>query len=188
MRTENGTALKEWAAVCLALAEGRQSLLVRKGGIAEGPDGFRMEHDEFWLFPTQFHQSSDQLSPEGVTLLERRQLSLPPAGSLWLDSYAIVRSVAFVRDEHRLAELDGWHVISDQVIRQRFHYRRPGLYVAAVEVFCRPDPFQVPDEPRYAGCHSWVDLAEALPTSGMQIVAPVRPFESAMQLVESLRE
>ena len=30
-------AFKEWAGVCAALAEGRQSLIVRKGGIAEGP-------------------------------------------------------------------------------------------------------------------------------------------------------
>ena len=28
-------AFKEWAAVCRALASGRQSLIIRKGGIAE---------------------------------------------------------------------------------------------------------------------------------------------------------
>ena len=70
MRTENSIALKEWAAVCLALSDGRQSLLLRKGGIAEGRGGFRMEHDEFWLFPTQFHQSPEQLTPGTSDLLD----------------------------------------------------------------------------------------------------------------------
>src|SRR6187397_2303829 len=110
MQSENAIALKEWAAVCLALAEGRQSLLVRKGGIAEGSGGFRMEHEEFWLFPTQFHQSPDQLSSDGAELLGRVQKLAPPPGQLLIDCYAVVKSVAFVQDEARLTDLDGWHV------------------------------------------------------------------------------
>ena len=51
-------ALKEWAAVCEALAAGRQTILLRKGGIAEGPGGFRPEHSEFWLLPTWFHAAA----------------------------------------------------------------------------------------------------------------------------------
>jgi hypothetical protein len=186
MQTENSIALKEWAAVCLALAEGRQSLLVRKGGIAEGAGGFRMEHDEFWLYPTQFHQSPDQLTPDGAELLSRAQSSAPPAGRLLIDCYAVVKAVAFVEDEGRLAELAGWHVMSDEVVRQRFHYRRPGLFVAAVEVF-RRSPVEVPDEPRYAGCHSWVDLSEPVSTGGLVVVSPLRQAGSAVELVESLR-
>jgi hypothetical protein len=56
LQHENRFAFKEWAAVCTALAAGKQSLIVRKGGIHEGRDGFRVEHGEFWLYPTQFHQ------------------------------------------------------------------------------------------------------------------------------------
>lgn len=185
MQTENAIALKEWAAVCLALAEGRQSLLVRKGGIAEGSGGFLMEHDEFWLFPTQFHQSPDQLSAEAAAFLSRVQSSAPSPGRLLIDCYAVVKSVAFVQDEARLADLDGWHVMSAEVVQQRFHYRRPGLFVAAVEVFRRP-VVEVADEPRFAGCHSWVDLSRALPTSGLSPIRPDRPLKSAIELVDSL--
>ena len=187
MQSENSIALKEWATVCLALAEGRQSLLVRKGGIAEGSGGFRMEHDEFWLFPTQFHQSPDQLTSEGASLLNRAQASAPPPGRLLIDCYAAVKSVAFVQDEGRLAELDGWHVMSEEVVRQRFHYRRPGLFVAAVEVFRRP-VVEVADEPRYAGCHSWVDLSQPVPAAGLTAVSPMRPLDHAVELVKSLGE
>jgi hypothetical protein len=184
MQSENAIALKEWAAVCLALAEGRQSLLVRKGGIAEGSGGFRMEHDEFWLLPTQFHQSPDQLATDGAALLSRVQP--PPPGRLVIDCYAIVRAVAFVEDESRLADLEGWHVMSAEIVHQRFHYRRPGLFVTAAEVFRRP-AVELADDPRYAGCHSWVDLSEPVSTAGLSAVPPQRPLESAMALVESLR-
>lgn len=47
---------KEWALVCEALGNGTQSIILRKGGIAEGRDGFRFKHDEFLLFPTLFHE------------------------------------------------------------------------------------------------------------------------------------
>ncbi|OAI56643.1 hypothetical protein AYO47_02035 [Planctomyces sp. SCGC AG-212-M04] len=186
MQTENSIALKEWAAVCLALAEGRQSLFVRKGGIAEGSGGFRMEHDEFWLFPTQFHQSPDQLGSAGAELLSRVQTQAPPPGRLRINCYAVVKSVAFVQDEARLAELEGWHVMSAEVVRQRFHYRRPGLFVAAVEVF-QGAAVEVSDEPRYAGCHSWVDLSQAISTAKLTAVSPAQPIQKAVELVDSLR-
>nr|MBA2585996.1 DUF1802 family protein [Chthoniobacterales bacterium] len=47
---------KEWAIVCAALGGGQQSIILRKGGIAEGRDGFRFQHREFFLFPTAFHE------------------------------------------------------------------------------------------------------------------------------------
>lgn len=186
MLAENSTALKEWAAVCAALAEGRQSLIVRKGGIAEGPGGFRIEHAEFWLFPTQFHQSPDQLTPDGAELLPRVRASAPAAGRLLIDCYAVVKAVAFIDDEARLAELAGWHVMADDVVRQRFHYRRPGLFVAAVEVFRRPRPVELNDAARYAGCHSWVDLEVSLATADLRPVDPKTPLSSAVGLVEGL--
>src|SRR3982751_3462271 len=47
---------KEWAVVCEALGQGRQSVILRKGGIAEGQEGFSFKHSEFFLFPTWFHE------------------------------------------------------------------------------------------------------------------------------------
>ena len=47
---------KEWALVCEALGRGEQSILLRKGGIAEGRSGFGFRHDEFFLLPTFFHE------------------------------------------------------------------------------------------------------------------------------------
>jgi hypothetical protein len=50
---------KEWALVCEALGSGRQSVIIRKGGVAEGRDGFAFRHREFFLFPTYFHEQLD---------------------------------------------------------------------------------------------------------------------------------
>ena len=59
---------KEWALVCRAMGEGRQTVIIRKGGIAEGRDGFAFRYREFFLFPTFFHEQLDRvcLSPGAV--------------------------------------------------------------------------------------------------------------------------
>ena len=57
-------AFKEWAVICQALADGKQALILRKGGIAEAGDDFQVEHTRFWLFPTFVHQQRDGIKPE----------------------------------------------------------------------------------------------------------------------------
>ena len=61
---------KEWALVCDALADGRQSIILRKGGIAEGRNGFAFRHPEFFLFPTSFHAQVDKIRSPGVSISE----------------------------------------------------------------------------------------------------------------------
>ena len=47
-------AFKEWALVCEALGSGEQSVILRKGGIAEGKSGFGFDYNEFYLFPVSY--------------------------------------------------------------------------------------------------------------------------------------
>ena len=44
--------LKEWATVVKALELGKQTVILRKGGILETASGFNIESKEFLLFPT----------------------------------------------------------------------------------------------------------------------------------------
>ena len=53
-------AFKEWAIVCDSIARGETSLIFRKGGIAEGRDGFQFKHQSFFLFPTYFHEQIER--------------------------------------------------------------------------------------------------------------------------------
>ncbi|MBI3863445.1 MAG: DUF1802 family protein [Planctomycetia bacterium] len=177
MLPANNIAFKEWAAICEALGAGRQALIIRKGGIHEGRDGFRVAHGEFWLFPTYVHEASTGLEPDGEPFLAQAEATRPAAGTLQLAHYAVVTDVFEVHDERRLAQLAGQHVWSPQTIGERFHYRRPGLYVLGVRAFvCRPVHI-VPDSPHFTGCRSWVDLPDALSTTSLDPVLSDKEFE-----------
>lgn len=159
-------ALKEWASIVRALLAGRQTVLLRKGGIEEGPGGFRPEHGAFWLYPTQFHQQS-----QGVTeAVEGPELEEPEPGQVVLPGLAVVTGWRFVEDEAGLAEYRGEHLWTDETVRQRFHYRKPGLWAIRVGVYEATPARVVEERPEFAGCKSWVELGRELGTEGLEPV------------------
>jgi hypothetical protein len=181
----NCIALKEWAAVCAALDAGRQCLLLRTGGIDEGPAGFRIDHGEFWLFPTRFHQQPGELIPAAEEFLQQSRLAIPTPGTVSLQLYGVVHEVARIDDEAVLQNLDGLHVWSEETIRQRFHYRRPGLFAVTLRVYRRPLPLEISDTEQFAGCRSWVDLAERYFTHGLSPVLSDADFQKAATAVRT---
>jgi hypothetical protein len=170
-------ALKEWAVVCLALAEGRQALLLRKGGIAEDSGQFQVEHRRFWLFPTYVHQQKDGIVPEAVPLLEQAEAERPPQDIVRLTHFAETVESYHVSDLAAVEKLAGLHIWSPQTVRARFEYRRPGLHVLLVRVYRVPQAFELADTPEYAGCRSWVELERALPMDGATPVLTEEAFE-----------
>src|SRR5436309_2945178 len=90
-------AFKEWAVFCRALAEGRQALILRKGGIAEAGGQFNPEHNRFWLYPTYAHEKPEGIKPDAVELFHAAEADRPPAGTLRLSHYAEVHGVYCVR-------------------------------------------------------------------------------------------
>ncbi len=185
MQPETRFAFKEWAVVCAALASGRQTLILRKGGIHEGRDGFRVEHREFWLFPTGFHQQRDEIIPDAWPLLDELQSRGEPRGHQ-LDLYAVVEDVQQVLDRSAVARLSGRHVWSESTVEQRFHYRSPGLFALTVRVYRRPTPFEIADSPHFAGCKSWVDLPAELSTSALQPVLDDSTFDRQRREIQQL--
>ena len=68
---------QEWALVCEALGSGEQCILIRKGGIAEGRNGFGFRHTEFFLFPTFYHEQVGKIRLAGAQIPDRHvQLAL----------------------------------------------------------------------------------------------------------------
>jgi hypothetical protein len=183
MLPANRWAFKEWAAICAALDAGEQSLILRKGGIHEGRAGFRVDHDEFWLFPTQFHQEPDQLSPEGAPWLDVSRQQIPPPGQLRLANYVCVEQVLELTAADQLPRLAGLHHWSDETVDQRFHYKHPGLFALVVRVYRLPEPLLIPDSPHFGGCRSWVDLPQALPTNGLTPVLNDSDHATAVQRI-----
>src|ERR1043166_5425358 len=83
-------AFKEWAIVADALATGRQIIILRKGGISEGPGGFKIEHPEFLLFPTLFHQQRESVIPQAQQRYDQIQPAFPAPGTLRLECFCRV--------------------------------------------------------------------------------------------------
>ncbi len=185
MQPETDFAFKEWAVVCAALATGRQTIILRKGGIHEGREGFRVEHREFWLFPTGFHQQRDEVISEAWPLLDEVQSRGQPSG-IALDLFAVVEAAHHILDRTALARLSGRHVWSEATVEQRFQYRTPGLFALVVRVFRQPAPFVIPDSPHFAGCKSWVVLPMPLPTTGLQPVLDNATFDCHRNQIQEL--
>src|SRR5215212_8535843 len=113
-------ALKEWAAVCSALEEGRQIILLRKGGILEAIGGFELEHPQFFLFPTYVHQNAQMVKEEERGRLV--QMKEEPA-EITISSAAMVTDILRVTDRGQMDRLEGEHIWTAPLIDMRFNYR-----------------------------------------------------------------
>ena len=179
-------ALKEWAIVCKALAEGRQTLLIRKGGIEEIKDGFQVVHRDFWLFPTYIHQKPADLIPAAQPEFAAVQAAQPPPGTLQLQLFATVTDAVQVVELDRLRALEGCHILSWDCVASRFQYRnRPGVHVLTLRVYRRPAPTELPLASWYDGCVSWVELDQSVETAGCVPVLPDGEFASRAADVRS---
>jgi hypothetical protein len=180
-----GIAFKEWESVCAALLSGRQTIIVRKGGISEGtaPGVFVPDHSEFWLYPTRVHQA-EQGVREGLV---RDVLSRARAreGCVLLEALIRVEFTAFVQNEQLLPALEDHHILTADTMRKRFHYRKPGLWVLGVRAWRREPGFEVRVTAEHAGCKTWVNLEEPLSTNG---VLPVLDDEAWAERRQALHD
>jgi hypothetical protein len=148
---------KEWALVCDALGRGEQSLILRKGGIAEGRAGFRFQHEDFLLLPTLFHEQAAQLKVAPDIALPTRQ----EGDDLQVNLRAVAEWAVDVTDLETLHRLEPFHLWRDELVQERFHYKDDlRLSVAFVRIYRLSRPFTFPDSPKYGGCRSWVTLPE----------------------------
>lgn len=182
--TDCAVAFKEWAGVCAAIADGRQSLILRKGGIAEGPGGFRPEHPAFWLYPTHLHEAQQGLRDGAV----EPPASETPAGMVDLPALVTVEAVAWVDEIEKLGPLADQHVWSDETVAKRFHYRRPGVWVLGVRAYRAEPPRRIAATPEHAGCKSWVPLDEAIGTEGLAAVLDEAEAEARLAAVRGLAD
>src|SRR6516165_7057250 len=122
-------AFKEWSGVCDALLLGRQTVIVRKGGISEGagPGIFVPEYPEFWLYPTWVHQAEQGLRTASASASPAHQVDR--AGTVLIRALVRVGPIGYVRSEKTLAELEPFHIFTAETMLKRFGYRRPGLWV-----------------------------------------------------------
>ena len=186
MRDVNRTALKEWASVVEALKEGRQVLLLRKGGIAEKRGAFRVEQGEFSLYPTFLHQDTQYIRPEFHASFDRVRHDTPAAGRVRIDSYAVVEQVIQATDPARLHKLESFHILSPAYVDLRYQYKPENpLAVLLVRVYRLPRPVEFEETKAYRGCKSWVTLDFEIDTAGC---APVLSDGEFLERTLAIRE
>ena len=150
-------AFKEWALVCAALGRGEQSIILRKGGIAEGRAGFRFQHPEFLLLPTLFHEQAAKLRVPAETPLPAPR----PDGQLEVRFTARVEWTQDIADWSKVQALAPFHLWQEFEIEKRFVQDEKQLVsLAFIRVQRLSQPFIFPDSPRYGGCRSWVEIPE----------------------------
>jgi hypothetical protein len=159
LKNQTMQALKEWAVVCRALEEGRQVVLLRKGGILEYRQGFEVKHDRFLLFPTFEHQSKDSLRADYASKLDDVLKDQPAAGSNKIVAYAQAVEVKEVHDRTALHALAKYHVWNERYVNARMDYNpKKPMSVILLRVFKLDSPIIVDSKPEWAGCKSWIPL------------------------------
>lgn len=164
---------KEWQIVCDALASGRQTILLRKGGIHEGRQGFSFAHESFFLFPTRFHALADQVREGEVQVLPEWQVGDVIRISHHVEAFLAVTLTCW--DE--VARLAPLHIYTEKTVRERFDWEGKGMasgsiHVALVRVRKLAEPWEFSYEAKYGGCRSWVTLPEP-PAAWLESATPV---------------
>ncbi len=181
-------AFKEWAVICEALAQGKQSLILRKGGIAETAGRFRPDHNTFVLYPTAFHEHRENVKPAAGPLWEAAHQHPVPPGTLRFTHWVEVVAVQQIREFDRVLALEPLHVWSSEVVHQRFQYRTPGLFALVVRVYQLASEVLQAERPEYAGCKSWVQLEAPVDTAGSEPVISDIRFAQILQSFAALTE
>lgn len=150
-------ALKEWSAVVHALLDGRQTVLLRKGGIHE--KRFAVTASRFLLFPTVAHSHAERVRPEHRDLLDCAAADCAPEAIVLRAGAKVVAAVEANRPE-ALEEIAPLHIWTGESVRaDRLDFRpKHRLTVLVVQACPLVEPQRLVRTPDYAGCTSWVQL------------------------------
>ncbi|WP_010492185.1 DUF1802 family protein [Paenibacillus elgii] len=154
--------LKEWAVAVEALKQGKQILIMRKGGIREETRDFQVASDSFYLYPTYEHQRKELIKPEFAERVNDRA----PEGSgeeAEIGCYAELVEDILIETEEQLAKLKPFHIWTDRLAEERLKWKRTKpLHVMLLRVYALDEPVRIPVLDEYNGCKSWIALPESL--------------------------
>jgi hypothetical protein len=150
-------ALKEWSAAIHAMLDGRQIVLLRKGGIHE--KRFALPSNKFLLFPTVAHSHAGRVRSDYRDLIDVAHADSTD-GELVIRAAANVVGAVQVHHVERLPDIEDLHIwTTDSVRADRVDFRpRHRLTVLTVQVYPLVSPVRVAREPAFGGCKSWVDI------------------------------
>ncbi|MGD1173627.1 DUF1802 family protein [Mycobacterium seoulense] len=186
-------ALKEWSAAVHALLDGRQRVLLRKGGIREKrfvgvpPACGGLAAGEFLLFPTVAHSHAERVRPEHRDLLEAAAADSTD-DRLVLRAVAKVVAAVEVDRPDGLAAIEDLHIWTAESVRADRLDFRPKRKLAVLVVSVQPlaEPVEIARTPDHGGCKSWVELAVHAPL-GPPVCGPVHDAAALAEVAARVR-
>lgn len=182
-------ALKEWAVAVRALREGRQIILLRKGGIIEAEGEFTVDSRNVLLFPTYEHQEEQPraLQPCYSAWVQEEQERRPGGEMVRINAAARISDIMVVTDFDALMRIGSQHIYSDEFVRGRIEYEpsRP-LYCLFLRAYNLADPVTIPMDMDYYGCKSWIELTDSISTSGSEPAMGDEAYERRVEVLKDL--
>lgn len=176
--------LKEWAVTINAIARSEQTILLRKGGIREDGKHFKIEHEQFYLYPGHFHEGEALLKPG-----RRSLLSVVEADEFeevaTLSTFAEIEEVIEISTEDEVRALGPFHIWSDEFAAKRFSWKplHPlNLIIIRAHILQQPQALMV--MPEYRGCQSWVEFVEDYPVGVTTPAIPDRRFAAQVTAIK----
>ncbi|QBI21733.1 DUF1802 family protein [Egibacter rhizosphaerae] len=184
-------ALKEWAAVARALLDGRQTLLLRKGGIHEKRFEAAAADDEggFLIFPTVAHSHAERVRTEHRDVLDRGAEDVDGDASVLVRCGVRLVDAVPVQRPERLPEVADLHVWTDESVRtDRLEFRpKHPLHALVVRAFALPEPVRLEKTAEHRGCRSWLQLPLHWDgRSGTPVHEPGRLVQNAARVRDTL--
>lgn len=178
-------ALREWAVAVKALEEGRQVIVLRKGGIAEETKEFRLESPQFFLFPSFEHQKPHLIkTEERASLAETQAEASDQADIVRISSFAEVAADFEVTDANTLQRLADLHIWTEDYAEERLKWKKTKpLHVLVLRTYKLTEPVEIPLLERYGGCKSWIELERFVP-GGMTPVLSEEQFRERVEMIK----
>ena len=162
LQNSSNIGLKEWAVTSSALGRGDQIFMLRKGGIREDGRHFKIEHEQFLMYPGLFHEGELLLKPEHQGLLAET-VNADFGKEVSFSVYCELVETIEISEEHQVRALDAFHIWSREFPVKRFNWKpRHPLKLMVVRAYRLDSPVTVNVTDDYAGCKSWVELSDAM--------------------------
>lgn len=179
---QSSAGLKEWAITGEALAQGRQIVLLRKGGLLDEDGAFTLDHEAFFLLPSWFHAERGLVKEAHLNLWDQapREADEGPKVA-YIRHFAQVVRVWQLFEDAEAALQQVQHIWSQSYLDLRFTYQaEKPLLCAALRVWELEKPIRYEMRPQDMGCRSWVEWDKPLQ-------AAAQPVLSDEEFVKQLR-
>ena len=154
-------ALKEWSIVCKALESGKQSILLRKGGILEYKNGFEVSQKIFLFYPTLEHQAREYVQANYLQEFEFQKtndVNIKETTNT-ISIMARMEAIQEFDDDSVLSKLEKYHIWNEKYVRMRMKYNpKKPMNALLLRVYRLPESISVDVQPEWAGCKSWIDI------------------------------